>query len=75
VLLGLIIFKMRILGLFLVFKNLFKNCFRSPTAPLKKALNLDSPLIPQPLFSRRRRGEILDFLFPSPAGEGLGVRA
>jgi len=35
---------------------------------------LTHPSSPNP-FSRRRRGEILDFLFPYPAGEGLGVRA
>jgi hypothetical protein len=58
---------------------------RSPSIPLRKGEedNIYSPyaerrsaLIPQPLLPQEKGSKIsIIFLFPSPAGEGLGVRA
>jgi hypothetical protein len=42
---------------------------------LLKKLTLHGTLIPHPLLPQEKGSKTIIFLFPSPAGEGLGVRA
>ena len=53
--------------------------FSLKASELSKAFNkylmLHGTLIPQPLLPQEKGSKTVIFLFPSPAGEGLGVRA